>query len=352
MERVLVTGGAGFIGSHIAEFYAKSNNKNEIVILDNFLREKLFHNENFAFDYNWEYLHRYNNIKFYKEDIRNLRFLKTILRKYDFSLIFHSAGQTAVTTSIKKPYLDFKVNTIGTVNLLEAARMIEIDPIMLLASTNKVFGNNVNQCKVIEKETRYEFSDDYSNGISESFPVDHCDHTPYGTSKLCADQYFQEYGSMYGLNTGIFRMSCIYGERQFGVEAQGWISHFILSAIRERKITIFGNGKQVRDILYISDLLSAFNAYIKNYSSVNKRVFCIGGGAQNAVSILEVIAILEKLLKKPIRYEFFDWRPKDQKIYISDITRAKELLSWKPQFSPNEGIKRVVKWMKRKKKNI
>ena len=350
MEKILITGGAGFIGSHIGEFYAQESERNEIVIIDNFLREKLFKETHLFHKYNWKYLHQYNNINFLTKDITDYDFLRTYLKKGGFTLIFHTAGQTAVATSIKDPYIDFKNNVIGTLNLLEAVRLSETDPLMLFTSTNKVFGNNVNNCPIKEKEKRYEFRKDFKKGIPEDFPVDLSEHTPYGTSKLCADQYFQEYGTLYGLKTGIFRMSCIYGERQFGVEEQGWISHFILSALKNKVINIFGNGKQVRDILYISDLIRLFKSFIETFSKSNKNVFCIGGGPQNTISVLELIEMLKALLNKEIKIKFQGWRPSDQKVYISDIRKAEELLDWKPKINPVIGVEKVVKWMKKNRK--
>ena len=174
---------------------------------------------------------RFNKFKFYENDIRDFNFLKNLVKTKEIDVIFHTAAQTAVTVSLTNPINDFQNNVIGTFNLLESARKSNSDPIMILCSTNKVFGNNVNSCNVIEEQLRYNFDKEFSSGINEDFSIDLCEHTPYGTSKLCSDLYFQEYGHIYGLKTGVFRMSCIYGTRQFGVEDQGWVAHFIISAI-------------------------------------------------------------------------------------------------------------------------
>jgi CDP-paratose 2-epimerase len=213
-----------------------------------------------------------------------------------------------------------------------------------------VFGNNVNNCQIEEKSKRYEFRRNFKKGIPEEFPVDLSERTPYGTSKLCSDLYFQEYGTLYGLKTGIFRMSCIYGERQFGVEEQGWISHFIYSALKNEVLNIFGNGKQVRDILYISDLIQLFKSFINKFSQNNKNVFCIGGGPENTISVLELVEMLEEILDKEIKVKFQEWRPKDQKVYISDITKANNLLNWKPKIKPLTGVEKVVNWMRNNEK--
>jgi CDP-paratose 2-epimerase len=301
-------------------------------------------------NYNWNFLKKFKKIKHFKQDIRDFKFLKNFMKNNQVDIIFHTAGQTAVTTSIKDPYMDFRNNVVGTMNVLEAVRLSENDPLMIFTSTNKVYGNNVNKRQIEEKEKRFEFNKDFKDGIPEDYPVDLSEHTPYGTSKLCADQYFQEYGTLYGLKTGIFRMSCIYGERQFGVEEQGWISHFIYSALKNEVLNIFGNGKQVRDILYISDLIQVFKSFIGRFSKSNKNVFCIGGGPQNTISILELVEMLEVLLDKEIKIKFKEWRPKDQKVYISDITKATKLLNWKPKIKPITGVEKVVKWMRNNQK--
>ena len=216
---------------------------------------------------------------------------------------------------------------------------------MIFCSTNKVFGENVNKCEVIKENQRYCFSKEFSNGISEKFSIDLCEHTPYGASKLCSDIYFQEYGHLYGLKTAIFRMSCIYGTRQFGVEDQGWIAHFIISAITGKKLNIFGDGKQVRDILYVSDLIDAYDSFIQKAEKIKHNVFCIGGGIENTLSLIELINILEDELDIKIEYKISDWRPSDQKVYISDIRKASKILNWTPKVKPREGVKLLIDWV-------
>ena len=349
MKNILITGAGGFIGSHIAEFYSKNDEVENIILVDNLSRMKLLNNKNRNAQFNWNYLSGFNKFKFYERDIRDFNFLKNLVKAKEIDIIFHTAAQTAVTTSITNPVDDFQNNVIGTFNLLESARLSNCDPIMIFCSTNKVFGNNVNNCNVIEEQYRYNFDKDFSSGINEVFPIDLCEHTPYGTSKLCSDLYFQEYRHTYGLRTGVFRMSCIYGTRQFGVEDQGWVAHFVISAILGKTIKIFGDGKQVRDVLYITDLVNAFDSYIKKIDQIKHNVFCIGGGSSNTISLLELINLLKKYLNKEIKLEFQEWRPSDQKVYISDIMKIKHLLKWTPKTNPEKGVSELVKWVKNNK---
>ncbi|MFX0043243.1 MAG: GDP-mannose 4,6-dehydratase [Candidatus Hodarchaeota archaeon] len=347
--KVLITGGAGFIGSHVAEYYANETDVERVFVIDNLSRSRLLNKNEGTQLHNWAFLESFKKIKRYKNDVRNFKFLREFFNINDIDVVVHTAGQTAVTTSLSNPLNDFENNILGSFNLLEAVRLSKLNPIMIYCSTNKVFGNNVNKCEVVESESRYDFSEKYFNGISETFPIDLCEHTPYGASKLCSDLYFQEYGHIYGINTGVFRMSCIYGTRQYGVEDQGWIAHFVISAIKGKKLKVFGNGKQVRDILYISDLVEAFDSYIKKSNSLGNEVFCIGGGSENSISLLELIHILEKKLDKKLEYDTFDWRPSDQKVYISDISKAKKLLGWEPQVNKLNGIKKLINWVQNDK---
>jgi len=202
----------------------------------------------------------------------------------------------------------------------------------------------VNKIPVIEKETRYEFADpEYKNGIPENFPIDLTGHSPYGCSKAAADLYVQDYSHTYGLKTGVFRMSCIYGERQFGVEDQGWVAWFVIATLADKPITIYGDGKQVRDVLYVRDLVRAFDAFLSN--NLRHGVFNIGGGSENTLSLLELLELIEKLAGKKPKASFSSWRPADQKVYISDISKAVKLLGWKPEVRPEKGIRKLVGWV-------
>ena len=344
MGKILITGGAGFIGSHVAEYYARKGE--EVVVLDNLSREKLLGKSEKNADYNWNYLKQYNNISLIKGDIRNLELLIETCRNVD--IIVHTAAQTAVTTSLSDPWSDFSVNALGSFNLLEAVRKAKIKPVIIYCSTNKVYGENVNKIGVVQEDSRYRFEERYENGIPENFDIDLCEHTPYGCSKLTGDLYMQDYARMYGLKIGVFRMSCIYGTRQFGVEDQGWLAWFAIAAVLNRPITIYGNGKQVRDVLYITDLIEAYDAFIK--SDLPHGVFNIGGGPRKTLSLLESLNLLEEIIGKRPPLKFSDWRLSDQKVYISDISKAKGELHWNPRIGPKEGVGKLVEWIEENKK--
>jgi len=341
--RILITGGAGFVGSHVAEYYARKDY--EVVAFDNLSRAELLGYEKSNAMYNWNYLKGYK-IELIKGDIRDFEKLKDAAKNAD--AIIHTAAQTAVITSLRNPRTDFEINAVGTFNVLEAARLSENNPCVVYCSTNKVYGNNVNKIAVIEKEMRYEFADErYKNGIPEDFPTDLCEHTPYGCSKFAGDVYVQDYAHTYGLKTGVFRMSCIYGERQFGVEDQGWVAWFAIATLLDKPITIYGDGKQVRDVLYVKDLVRAYDLFIN--SNLKQAVFNIGGGPENTLSLLELLDLLEGLTGKRAKISYENWRPSDQKVYISDISKVKEKLRWNPRVDPREGVNKLVKWVRENK---
>jgi CDP-paratose 2-epimerase len=341
--RILVTGGAGFIGSHVAEYYARKAER--VIVFDNLSRATIL--GKFIGDplYNFYYLkNNYANIELVKGDVCNFDEIKKMSSGVD--VIVHAAAQVAMTTSLSNPRIDFKINVLGTINVLEAARLN--DATVIFCSTNKVYGENVNKVPVYERKNRYCFTDArYKKGIPESFPIDLCGHSPYGCSKLAGDLYVQDYAHTYGLKTGVFRMSCIYGERQFGVEDQGWIAWFAIATLTDRVITIYGDGKQVRDVLYVSDLVDSFDFFIN--SSLKHGVFNIGGGLKNTLSVLELLHLLANLTGKKPRFSFTSWRPADQKVYVSDISKAKRVLKWKPKENPRTGIQKLVYWIESRK---
>ncbi len=339
---VLVTGGAGFVGSHVAVYYAQKGEN--VICYDNLSRGELL-KKNVNKTYNWNFLKTFSNVELIQADIRDQERLKNAAK--DVDAIVHTAAQTAVTTSVQDPRVDFEVNALGTFNVLEAARLSNSDPAVVFCSTNKTYGDNVNKVKVIEEETRYAFEDRFKKGISETFSTDLCEHTPYGCSKLTADLYVQDYARLYNLKTAVFRMSCIYGTRQFGVEDQGWVIWFTIATILEKPITIYGDGKQVRDILYVSDLVNAFDAFFKNKEKLRHVVLNIGGGPENTISLIELLRLLEELTGKRSKITFSDWRPSDQKVYISDISKAKDVLGWKPNVNPKEGVHNLVNWVEK-----
>jgi len=338
MGKILVTGGAGFIGSHIAEYYARK--REEVIVLDNLSRTEILGKVVGDPFYNWNYLKQYENMKLVKGDIRNFEQVKEAAK--DVNAIIHVAAQVAVTTSITNPRIDFEINALGTFNILEVARLE--DSSLIFTSTNKVYGENVNKIPIVEKEIRYEYADPrFMEGIPETFPIDLTGHSPYGCSKLAADIYVQDYAHTYGLKTGVFRMSCIYGERQFGVEDQGWVSWLTIATLTGKPITIYGDGKQVRDVLYVGDLIDAFDKFLN--SSLKHEVFNIGGGPKNTLSLLELLEMLKWMSSMNPKISFAGWRPADQKVYISNINKAKILLNWEPKTSPEDGVGKLVNWI-------
>jgi CDP-paratose 2-epimerase len=343
--KILVTGGAGLVGSHAAEYYAKRGHK--VTILDNLLRSSLFDYNKKSVEYNWNYLGKYKNIKRVRGDVRSK---KDVLDAIGIGVdaCIHAAGQPGVPSSIKKPLEDFSINAYGTLNVLESLRNKCRNAVFIYCSTNKVFGENVDKIALSEKKTRYYYKN--INAIPESLSIDHTGHTPYGASKLVGDIYAQEYAHIYGMKTAVFRMSCIYGARQFGFEQQGWVAWFVIASLLKKRVTIFGNGKQVRDLLYVTDLIDAFDKFIR--SDIKHDVFNIGGGKQNTISLLELIAKIEELSAGKMKVRFRGWRPSDQKVYISDLTKIRKKLGWKPSVTTDEGIKNLTAWVKVNRKKF
>lgn len=343
-ENVLVTGGAGFVGSHAAAFY--DDRGADVTALDNLSRTETLDHADESRDtaaYNWRYLKKnHQDIELIEADIRDHERLETIVEGHD--AIIHTAGQVAVTASIQDPRTDFQINAQGTFNVLEAARKADSDPAMVLASTNKVYGDNVNEIPVREEETRYWYDDsEFDRGIPESLPIDDCEHTPYGVSKLTADLYVQDYADRNEVDAAAFRMSCIYGPRQFGNEDQGWVAHFALSTLRDEPLTIYGDGKQVRDVLYVDDLIRAYDAFLSDPDG-KPAVYNIGGGAEHTTSLLEFLDLLEDQTGKRTKISFDEWREGDQKVYVSDTSRAERALDWSPRVDFETGIERFLEW--------
>lgn len=343
-EKVLVTGGAGFVGSHTVEYYAKQGAN--VTALDNLSRvetlETADESRNTA-AFNWEYIgENYPDVDLVEGDVRDEALIEDVVEGHDS--VVHTAGQVAVTASIQDPRTDFEVNAEGTFNILEAARKADSNPGVVVASTNKVYGNNVNDIPVREEETRYWYDDpEYNLGIPESLSIDDCEHTPYGVSKLAADLYVQDYAERNEVDAAAFRMSCIYGTRQFGNEDQGWVAHFALSTLRDEPLTIFGDGKQVRDVLYVEDLVRAYDAFLSDPDG-KSAIYNIGGGPENTTSLLEFLELLEEKTGERTDISYDDWREGDQKVYVSNISRAKTELEWEPQVAFDEGIERFLDW--------
>jgi CDP-paratose 2-epimerase len=330
----LITGGAGFIGSNYADRCISRGEK--VVIFDNLSRHGAKTNLDWL-----RQKHGEKSFQLVVGDVRHAEEIKAAAR--EASRIVHLAAQVAVTTSVTDPRNDFEINAIGTFNTLEAARLSGNHPSFVYSSTNKVYGGMEN-VKVIEKETRYDYAD-LPLGASEEQILDF--HSPYGCSKGTGDQYVRDYARIYDLPTTVFRQSCIYGLRQFGVEDQGWVAWFIIAAITGHPISIYGNGKQVRDILFVDDLLNAYDAALQHPDKAAGQIFNVGGGRENTISVwLEFAPLLEKLLGKKIEVSWGDWRPGDQPVYISDIRKAQQVLGWSPKISAQEGITRLFNWVK------
>ncbi len=336
-ELTLITGGAGFIGSNYASRCISRGDK--IVIFDNLSRAGSKRNLAWL-----EQTYGKGSFDLIVGDVRDATAIQTAAR--NANKILHLAAQVAVTTSVTDPRNDFEVNAQGTFNTLEAARLSGNKPGFLFSSTNKVYGGMEN-VRVVEKETRYDYAD-LPEGASEEQLLDF--HSPYGCSKGCGDQYVRDYSRIYDLPTVVFRQSCIYGLSQFGGEDQGWVAWFVIAAITGRPISIYGDGKQVRDILFVEDLCEAYDAAFQRMPQIGGQVFNIGGGRKNTISIwMEFKPILEKLLGKKIETTSGDWRPGDQPVFISDIRKANKLLNWNPKVGAEEGISRLFNWVKENK---
>lgn len=330
-RKYLITGGAGFIGSNYVARLIKHGE--EVTIYDNLSRpgSKL--------NLDWLQSLQQDSFSLIEADIRDQDSISKAVNDKD--VIVHLAGQVAVTTSVINPREDFDINALGTFNVLEAARNSNKNPIVLYASTNKVYGG-MEDIKVIENETNYRYLD-FPQGISEKFPLDF--HSPYGCSKGAGDQYVRDYHRIYGLPTVVLRQSCIYGPRQFGVEDQGWLAWFIIAVLTGKQISIYGNGKQVRDVLFVEDLLDAYDACIENIDISAGQVYNIGGGQEQMISVWnEFSPILEEMLGKKIPVVRGDWRPGDQKIYVSDIQKAVDELNWQPKVSVRNGLQQLFNW--------
>ncbi len=338
MARMLVTGGAGFIGSHAALYFAERGY--EVTVLDNLSRGLLLKRDDPNSQYNWNHLAQHKGIELVKGDVRDAPTVDPLVARAD--VVLHAAAQTAVTTSTTDPETDFTSNALGTFRVLEAARKAGHRPTVVFCSTNKVYGENVNGVEVEEATTRYRFAHAWGDGIPETFSIDRCEHTPYGCSKLTGDIYAQDFGHLYGLRVGVFRMSCIYGTRQFGMEDQGWVAWFVIAALAGKPITIFGDGKQVRDVLWVEDLVRGYEAFIESDRCVE--VFNMGGGPEHTLSLLELLEMIAEETGVRVEPAYADWRPSDQKVYVSDIGRIRRELGWTPQVTPRDGVRRLIGW--------
>lgn len=330
----LVTGGAGFIGSNYVHRLLQRNE--QVTIFDNLSRA--------GAPRNVDWLKREfgdDRIRLIVGDVRNAGQIAEAAKEAD--VIVHLAGQVAVTTSVVNPRDDFEANALGTFNVLEAARASARNPVFLYASTNKVYGG-MDDVALKEEATRWLYAD-LVHGCAETQPLDF--HSPYGVSKGTGDQYVRDYSRIYGLRSVVFRQSCIYGPRQFGVEDQGWLAWMMIAAVTGRKITIYGDGKQVRDVLHVHDLLNAYDAAIEKIDVAQGQIYNMGGGARNVLAIwAEFGPILERLLGEKIEVARDDWRPGDQKVFYADFRKAQRELGWEPKIDLEEGLEMLFEWVK------
>lgn len=332
LNAVLITGGAGFIGANLADALLRDGA--HVTLYDNLSRRGS------AANVAWLRERHGERVRLIQADVRDAEAMNRAVM--DAQVIYHLASQVAVTTSIQNPREDFEINALGTINVLEAARTGGQDPIIVYASTNKVYGG-LEDLNIVEDATRYRYADS-PYGVAETQPLDL--YSPYGCSKGAGDQYTRDYARIYGLRTVVFRQSCIFGPRQFGIEDQGWLAHLCIAARLGRPIHIYGDGKQVRDVLYVDDLVRAFRLATERIEVTRGQIYNIGGGSSNALSVwAEFGPMLERLAGRALPVTFGPWRPGDQRVYVSDIRKAQAEFGWSPQVSAEEGITRLWQWV-------
>ena len=332
-KNYFITGGAGFIGAnYVARLLKRDEN---VTVYDNLSRGGVKKNLDWLREECGE-----DSFDLIVGDIRDASLLTSSVRGAD--VIVHLASQTAVTTSVSQPREDFEINAVGTFNVLEAARLSGRNPVVVYSSSNKVYGG-MEDVSLSEEPTRYRYAD-LPHGVPESRMLDF--HSPYGCSKGAGDQYVRDYWRIYGLPTVVFRQGAIYGPRQFGVEDQGWAAWMIIAAMTGKPITIYGDGKQVRDMLHVSDLVAAYDAAVARIDRVAGEVYNMGGGPQNTFSIwAEFGTLLEGFLGREIPVNYDDWRPGDQQVNINDIRKAKRELVWEPKVGVEEGLLQLYEWV-------
>jgi CDP-paratose 2-epimerase len=335
--KYLITGGCGFLGSNIAHRVLESGN--ELFVFDNLSR--------FGSEKNNKWLREYGNFGFFNGDIRKSDEVERAIREVQPDIIYHLAGQVAMTTSIDNPRLDFEVNALGTFNVLDAIRTHTPNSIVVYSSTNKVYGD-LEWVKYTETDSRY-LAKDYPAGFPEQIPLDF--HSPYGCSKGSADQYMLDFHRIYNLNTIVFRHSSMYGGRQFSTIDQGWIGWFCQKAVETRNgtlkepFTISGNGKQVRDVLYADDMVDLYLAAANTIDKTRGQAFNIGGGMDNSLSLIELFGILEQELDIRLDYRKIPPRESDQKVFVADITKINKAIGWAPRFDKKTGVRKMLQWV-------
>jgi CDP-paratose 2-epimerase len=329
--RILITGGAGFIGTNLAHRLLSMGHP--VCILDNLSRPNITENVR------WLKQMHPDRLSVELADVRDRHSVKKALIGVDH--VFHLAAQVAVTTSVDDPLTDFQINVMGTLNVLEEIRALPSPPSILYTSTNKVYGS-LEDLSLEADGARYARAAQEDTGIDESRPLSF--HSPYGCSKGAAEQYVLDYHRTYGIRSVVFRMSCIYGPHQFGNEDQGWVAHIMARALGGEPVTIYGDGLQVRDILYVEDLVDAMLLAYAGIDTLAGQAFNIGGGPENTISLLELIGELDRLRTKP-PLSFSDWRIGDQKYYVSDTRRFNARTGWTPRVNVQTGIRSLYAWL-------
>jgi len=331
---VLITGGAGFIGTNLADRLLSSGCR--VLIYDSLARP--------GSEINLEWLCQKHGalVRVEKGDVRNFSVVHKVTREAD--AVFHLAAQVAVTDSLMDPRKDFEVNVGGTFNVLEAIRSLPSPPPLLFTSTNKVYGALPN-LKLVRSNDGYLPADSgmAEQGINEQWPLDFC--SPYGCSKGAADQYVLDYAHTFNLSVVVFRMSCIYGPHQFGTEDQGWVAHFLLRARDGQAITIYGDGAQVRDVLFVDDLVDAFVMALSSIKKIGGQPFNIGGGAENTLSLLQLVELIAELRGSACPLRFRDWRRGDQRYYVSDTSQFQKVTGWAPTIGVRRGVSSLYRWL-------
>lgn len=330
-QKVLITGGAGFIGVNAARRFLAEGW--EVTVLDNLSRRSA------AMNLQW--LRDFRPFHFAQIDLRAEKDVVELCRRAHYDLIIHCAGQVAVTASVRNPRDDLENNILGTFNLLEAVRQFCPEAFLIYASTNKVYGG-MEETEIVERSGRYEYAT-LPDGVSERQPLDF--HSPYGCSKGAADQYVRDYSRIYGLATTCFRQSCIYGYRQFGVEDQGWVAWFTIAHALKLPITIFGDGKQTRDVLFVDDLINAYQLAWTQRETTTGQVYNIGGGPQNQFSLIQLLELLEQESGRPANPSFSRPRPGDQKVFVADIRKAFADFGWRPVHAVEDGVCKLNRWV-------
>jgi CDP-paratose 2-epimerase len=330
---ILITGGAGFVGTNLAKRLAREGI--QVRILDSLARAGS--EQNIA----WLHEHFPDQIEFFRADVRDRNAVAAALERVNH--VYHFAAQVAVTTSLLDPREDFEINAGGTMNLLEAARACDKPPSIAYSSTNKVYGG-LGDIEVQPIGKRYVPTDERvrARGVGEARSLDF--HSPYGCSKGAADQYVLDYARSFGLRTVVLRMSCIYGPHQHGNEDQGWVAHFARRALTDSPVTIYGDGKQVRDVLFVEDLIDAFERARASIDTLSGRAFNIGGGTQNTLSVLELIEHVERITDRKMQISRDAWRVGDQRYYVSDISAFYRATGWQAQTNVTSGLKALCEW--------